>query len=413
MDRLPTSTDPEIRLTPKGAGRWISAAFLFVWLCGWAAGEAFALWMLIRGAIALVTGTPPQPDRENLPWGPALAAGAFLLVWLSFWTVGGVLALREFLRLAWGADLLAVRGGGLEVTHWRGPFRSRREIPRDILRRLALAPKNDRLVAETHRGQIELSTLGTRAEREQAMTSLRALLSLGGAVAPGESGLPEQWQDLITPEGERVLVPNLATRRTQARVAAGAAMVAAGFAFVIGRAAMGDLSLLPGAILALAAAGALGWGAAWLARGCHEWRIGSGRLVLRRRFGARVQDRFEARRLELTVTSDSDGDDSYTLEGVGEAEAGGVAGPAWSSRPGRPAGKRRAIARALHDPSMPRSLGEWLARTAGMPFEDRTTREAREIELADLLAQLEASGRFGRWAAKAVGRLAEGRKKAG
>ena len=216
---------------------------------------------------------------------------------------------------------------------------------------------------------------------------------------------------LRTPEGERVLVPNLATRRIQAQVASGFAMVAAAIAFLIGRAAVQELSLLPGAILALAAACALGWGTAWLVRGRNEWRIGGGRMVLRRRFGARVQERFEARRLELTVTTDSDGDESFALEAVGEPVAA-AAGPG-PAPPGRAPLKRHTIARAVHDPSMPRSLGRWLSRAADVPLEDRTTREARQRELADLLAQLEASGKFGRWAARMVDRLAEGRKKAG
>ena len=413
MDATPHITDREIRLAPRGPGRYFSAAFLFVWLCGWAFGEAFALWFLIRGAIALLTGTPPDAGREPLPLGPTLAAGVFLLVWLVFWTLGGIMAMRELLQLLWGADILVVRGGTLEVTRWRGPFRSRREITRDTLRRISLAPKNDRLVAETRHGQVELSTLGTRAEREQAMRSLRAILGLSEADAAGESGLPGQWQEIITPEGERVLVPNLATRRVQARVAAGFAMVAAALAFAIGRAAVRDLALVPGAILALAAAGALGWGTAWLVRGRNEWRIGSGRLVLRRRFGARVEERFEARRLELTVSSDSDGDDSFVLEAVGEPVAGPGAASDPALRTAPPSARRRAIARAVHEPSMPRALGEWLARAADVPFEDRSTREARAKELADLLAQLEASGRFGRWAAKTVQRLSEGRKKAG
>ena len=61
----------EFRLRPGGPGRWFKAAFLGVWLCGWAAGEAFALWALVIGARALLTGEPPKPGAaplEDQPW---------------------------------------------------------------------------------------------------------------------------------------------------------------------------------------------------------------------------------------------------------------------------------------------------------------------------------------------------------
>src|SRR5262245_1771644 len=78
----------EFLLRPRGAGRYPGAAFLIVWLCGWALGEAFVLWILVKGAIALVTGAPPDPGRDPLVLGPALAVAAFLFVWLFFWTIG-------------------------------------------------------------------------------------------------------------------------------------------------------------------------------------------------------------------------------------------------------------------------------------------------------------------------------------
>src|SRR5215831_16294192 len=95
-----------LTLKSQGAGRYASAAFLAFWLCGWAVGEAFALWMLIRGAWALLTGAPPDAGRAPLAVGPALIAGLFILMWLTLWTVGGIAAMSELLRLLWGEDRL-------------------------------------------------------------------------------------------------------------------------------------------------------------------------------------------------------------------------------------------------------------------------------------------------------------------
>src|SRR6185503_2242623 len=191
--------DGEIRLAPRGAGRWFGAAFLLFWLCGWAMGEAFALTMLVKGAIALLSGTPIHSGGSPVTLAALLAFGAFLLFWLAIWTVGGIAAFHQVLLLLWASDRLAARGGALEVVHARGPFRRRREFPRHLIRRLALVPKHDRLVVETDRGMVELSTLGTRDEREQAMVSLRGALGLGDAAAHDDVKLPEGWEEIITP----------------------------------------------------------------------------------------------------------------------------------------------------------------------------------------------------------------------
>src|SRR2546428_13472131 len=92
MDGERTMDGLEFRLRPRGPGRWFKAAFLGLWLCGWAAGEAFALWALVIGARALLTGEPPKPAAAPLQVGAALGMGAFLLAWLAVWTLGGIAA---------------------------------------------------------------------------------------------------------------------------------------------------------------------------------------------------------------------------------------------------------------------------------------------------------------------------------
>lgn len=383
----------EARLVPRGAGRYFSAAFLGVWLCGWAAGEAFALAMLAMGARSLVTGEPLKSGGEPLALGAALVVGAFLLVWLTLWTIGGIAAFTELLRLVASEDRVVAGQGRLRVTHRYGPFRSRREIRREELRWIDAAPRTGTLVAETTRATIEISKLGTRQERAELAMALRARLGLAEARDPEHEAavLPEGWQETVTPDGGCVLAPDPAARRTQARVVGAIALLAAGGALAAVLQAVEDLSFLPLAAMACAAAAGLGWAALWLARGRMEWRLGNGSLTLRRRFGSGARDLFEARSLELTVSSDSDGDEWFSLDALRSTEP--EAGRSWKRRP---AGARRRIARSLNDVVPPRRLGAWLARRTGIAFRDLATREARTAELAELRAELVKTGKLGR-----------------
>src|SRR5262245_49420144 len=137
----------EIRLAPKGFGRFVPAAFLGVWLCFWAIGESFVFWFLFKGARALLTGTPPDPGRAPIEPGPALLMGAFLLVWLTLWTVGGLAAIGEFLRLLWSEDRLIAHAAGLTIVRSRGPFRWRREVARERIRDVRLLHRGAQLGA--------------------------------------------------------------------------------------------------------------------------------------------------------------------------------------------------------------------------------------------------------------------------
>jgi hypothetical protein len=347
----------ELRLRNQGLSRYVGALFLAGWLCAWAIGESIVLGLLVVGAWSLLTGRPPGPDREPLELGPALAVGAFLLVWLAFWTLGGVAAIAELLRLLWGEDRLVAGSGGLTRVAARWPFRSTRVIPRDRLRRIHLG-RAGVLVAETDRATIELSGLGTLEERQRAAEILRAELGTPAVSVLESADPPEGWEAIVTPEGERALVPDLALRRKQARVAAIVAGVTGTVAVILIGQAARDPGLAALAGVAMALAGLIGWGAVWLARGRMEWRIGGGRITLRRRFDARVRETFEGGRLELTARSDSDNDDWYTLDVI--------------ALPGAPGRARRRLLRTMNDAETPRRLGVWLARNADIVFDDRT-----------------------------------------
>lgn len=388
----------ELVLRPRGIGRFLSAGFLTFWLCGWVAGEAFALGILVLGAAALLTGTPPARGGELLALGPALAMGAFLLFWLSIWTIGGYAAMRELLRLVWSQDRIVAGTAVLRVIHRLGPFRSSAEIPKDTLRRIYLAPRRKTLSADTDAGPIALSTLGSPMERAEAAAALRAELRVPEEHEAGtETSLPHGWEEIVSPEGEGVLVKDRAMRRKQARVALVLTLALASVASILLTRAVNDLTLIPAGTMACAAAAALGWGTARLARSRIEWRIRSGSLTRRRRTGEEARDVFEASRLELTRFSDGDGDDSYVLEAL--APGAVEAAASW------PRKGRCTIERAVGDPALPRRLGAWLSARAHIPLEDRTTQEAlnRDRELA--FARMRESGPLGRWIADWVERL--------
>ena len=401
----------QLRLRPHGMGRYVSGAFLACWLCGWAVGETLVLGLLVKGGWALLTGTPPDPGRELLQWGPAVMVGLFLLVWLTLWTFGGFAAGSELLRLLWGEDRITVASGRLTVTWLRGPFRSSRAFDRDAIRRIAVVGTAGRLSLGAGRERVVLSGLGTRAERDEAVAALRIELGLSPEAAAATAAIPQGWEEVITPEGERVLVTDTATRRTQARVASVVTLLFAAVTLVLGRESVHHRELLVPAFLVCAFTIALTTGTVWLARGRWEWKLGGQRLTLRRRYGSRVRDVFEARRLVLDRTLDSDGDPWIELLAQGDAQA--VLEPATSPKRLRPSANRRRIVRVMDDDGSVRELGAWLARGTGLALEDRTTPQARAIELIELRAALASSGRFGQWLAKAIDRLAERKRSAG
>lgn len=399
----------QLRLSSRGGGRFLGAGFLAFWLCGWAVGEAFAMWLLAKGAFALLTGTPPDPGRAPLEVGPAMLVGLFLLVWLALWTLGGIMAASELLKLLFGEDRITIASGRLAVRWLRGPVRSGRAFERHEIRRVLLAGRDDRLVLDTERGRVELSALGTRPERVEAARAIRN--ELGLAEASESVGLPREWEVIVTPEGQRVLVANLATRVKQARFASVVTLLLATVAFVVGREAVrrGEL-WFPAAIVlgfAIAAAG----GTLWLARGRWEWQLGSGRMVLRRRYGTSVREVFTAGRLVLDQSSDSDGDTWHELAAL--PAAGAPEEPAKPSRRSTRPRNARAIARRMNDAAAVRELAAWLARETGLPLEDRTTPHAREAQLAELRALLANAGPLGRWAGRLVDRADAHRERAG
>jgi len=208
-------------------------------------------------------------------------------------------------------------------------------------------PRRSRLAVETALGLVELSSLGTEAERASVETALRDVYRLdgspGGTKRPGL--LPTGWTEVADQEGWPILLKDPGARRAQARVAWMAAAAVSAIA-------AGTLRKIPerpewGALAAIVAgaAGLIGYGAWRLTMTRCEWRIGSGRLTLRRRGPRGALDLFEAVALEVTESADSDGDLWYTLDAVGAPPVGIPPSPADRKA-------RRAIVRAMPDPGI-------------------------------------------------------------
>lgn len=168
----------QVRMHARGWLRFLPAAFLGFWLCGWAVGEFFAggfAWALIASRIGLEAVPGGFTDALPGQGGAAMLILAFLAVWLTFWTFGGVMAAREMLRLLIGREAVRWDSQRIEAESWAGPFRSVSRIAGDDLRGIRV--HRGRLEADTRRGRVVLLTLGDRHEREALCTMMRETLA--------------------------------------------------------------------------------------------------------------------------------------------------------------------------------------------------------------------------------------------
>jgi hypothetical protein len=113
---------------PSGIGRYFMAAFMLVWLAGWAVGETVALFGVggILSAMAGVfTDRLPTFLTDPVSSGAVVFILLFLTVWLTFWTIGGVGAMVHLLRSLWGEDAIALSSEGIELIWRAGPIRRR------------------------------------------------------------------------------------------------------------------------------------------------------------------------------------------------------------------------------------------------------------------------------------------------
>jgi hypothetical protein len=391
MTLTPTEEGLEARFRPRGIGRWFSAAFLSIWLCGWLAGECFAIGMLVLGVGSFLNGAPAPGSPATMPIGVAAVAAHILRLWLSFWTLGGWAAGYHLLQLISSEDRILVRHDALVVRRRIGPFRSTRTVPRAEIDGIHSIARKNRVIADTTGGTIEL-TMHASGDSVALVAALREALDIGAA--SDDTFPPKDWREVIDADGRTALVHLEDNRRARGRIAWGLAILVAGLAAAAARNAPADSGALPAACGLAFLALALGWGAWRISNTRREWRIDPGRLSLRRRSARGARDLFEGHSLEFIETSDSDGDRWYTLYAVAAGAPPAQVPPRISDLR-----LRRKISRSMDDPSEPRRLGAWIARRTGMRLEDRTP-AVHTVQLAELLGRLEASGRLGRWLAK-------------
>ena len=342
IERTPEGLVLTVR--PTGVSRYGGALFLGVWLCFWAVGESVALGVLGAGAWKLVNG-------QVQSFAPTLGVGGFLLVWVTFWTFGGVMAFRELLRLLSSEDVLVVGPASLVFRRRRGPFRYTQSVPRDEVRGVTMALRHRTLRIETTRRTIDFAPIFSRTDERAALDALRQELN---PPADAPAALPAGWEEALTPEGERVLIRDRKTRKKQVVVLG----VIAAFAWTLALALAWAAATGPAIALTLIAA-LFACGAYWLDVGRQEFRLGGERVVVRRRWRGKLKELFVADRLELTLSTDSDGDVWYKLEGVSSAPV--------DPRQGR-VKTRRTLASALNDPFEPTALGRWLSARSGTPY---------------------------------------------
>ncbi len=388
----------EFIFRPRGAGRFGAALFLCLWLCFWVVGEAFALLFLGDGIWALLMGRPAAGADAPLRMAPALGAGAFLLAWLAIWTTGGVMAIQELFRLVWAEDRLALDRDALRRARRRGPFTSSRALARREIRRVFVQATNTTLMVQIKSNLMELTDLGTPAERAEAARQLCAAMELpeeGASTAP--AALPEEWKEAAGSRGERLLVPNPHTRRQQAVAVAIVTGVACTGLALLARESLSDPKLWVVTLMLTVPGAWLVRQTLWLFRGRKEWRIERGRLVHQRRFAGTVTELCEARALELTESRDSDNDAWYHLHAVNLA-------PSPFTHAVKTPDKLR-ITHSIHDPTESRCLGRWLSEQTGIAFHDRIPTEAeKQAEIARLMGRIPGAGKFGRLVARLAAR---------
>jgi len=341
---------PSASLRPTGIARYFAAAFLVVWLAGWAIGEVGALGfllMLIRSVAGSALGLSwPIPGGQWISGGAAGFVFLFLIVWLSLWTFGGLAAIKELLRSLAGEDRVSADSTGVELVRRAGPFERVRTFDRSMIRRARIRRHDKALVIDTTSGTELITTFGTRDERQTMTEWLRRQLSLpeqGPRVETGEA--PPGWNMTVESGTARLNQLDARTRRTGAIVAW----------FIVGLMGLiwfGSTKTEPVSSSAIALAFTLlltSW-AAWVTWSSREWLVQHGQLTSYRRFALWEWERpFWTARLEVVVSTDSDNDEHYKLRVTDELGA-------------------RTIASELNDEADIVYLARWLAARTGFPL---------------------------------------------
>jgi hypothetical protein len=273
--------------------------------------------------------------------------------------------MQEMMRLLAGRELIRVRPASLDVEVRNGIFRSRRHVNVGEMRKFYRRKGNPALCVETTGGSVVVARLGTPDDWSELERELRRAYRLTEP-AVEEGALGSGWIEVATPESERALTKDPKPRQRLAQVVWIVGLTMAMLALYLIERSFVHPPLWGVAVLLSVGTIAVVWTAVWLAFGRNEWVLGSGRVSLRRRFGATATERFDGVALLLEEDNSGDNGPSYDL----------VVLAATDHRGGR--GKRRmTLHRDAEDPTEPRKMGLWLSRRCRIPFEDRIPLRSR------------------------------------
>ncbi len=340
-------TVPVLVLRPRGVVRFFIAGFLLLWLCGWAAGEGFALWFVgaaIKGLLRSGDATRALPNPGGFSAAGLLAILAFISLWLALWTFGGIAALIELLRLLWGNDRLQFAPDRWSWTRGIGPFGVERSVDPRTLTGVPLRRKGGTLCFERGAKRWTVTNGGTDADRAWIVEHF--WLPIKPAPAAVDE-LPEGWTTIPDSAGyDRLVSPTVG--KGCGCLLFGTIVynvIFAGFAYRTNMldSFSGALGAVPFALvglglLALVVVGKIGR---------FEWRVGRDMLVRHWSLLAWVSEkRVAPDSLRIGVSQDSDGDDHFTLSGIAD-------------------GKTLRIESQMNDSRRVAALGRWIAARTG------------------------------------------------
>jgi hypothetical protein len=349
LNTEPSGSGLQATLRAQGLLRYFQAAFLCVWLCGWAVGEWFALRMLallveaVTGHAYLAAWFPPlggQPPSEAvLPF-----FFVFIAFWISMWTFAGLNSVQQLLALFFGRDVVRWGRDGLE--HWLPWLASRTRLEAQDITGFRIHRGN--IVADGRKRATRITGMGSEEERRQLASLLDAWRASTGVPVPlpaDESPLPE-FVAVHDETGAVALMRPRGTRRTT-----GVLMGVVGLALLGGLVSLFSQKSGVSLVLGVTFLGLLGavclYVSLWLLAVRETWHIGQNRLERRREMFGRVSStEFTPLALELQSRVDSDGDTRWDL-----VVSGG--------------GRRQVLTGSIDDPNPPLTLGEWLAERTG------------------------------------------------
>jgi hypothetical protein len=206
IERESTGDGWQVRIVPTPGQRLvrlIPAAFLCVWLCGWALGEYFA-----GGALATLVAERWAPGaalgllpRFHGPSGDmALPVMGFLALWVTGWTIGGVAAFSQLLSLLFGVPVLRWSAAGVVLDTRVGPFATHRRLTWDKAEALlggAAATRDEPVPASPQAATVTSavrSFVGLGLEDADRETLLGWLREARTAPATAATGEPEQYR---------------------------------------------------------------------------------------------------------------------------------------------------------------------------------------------------------------------------